>query len=382
MGTMEEKQKCYSCDEVYDKIFMSKCFAGRFPHLQQGHFLVELVIDSEQEENILTSVSNLKYRIGQSFSIPHQQILLNGVRRGSLMVSFQIPQDYITSFMFSSLHANLITSLKKERVHFIKFGDHEMFLSQWNILQDQDLKFGKTILSKEQNKVLSVKLNGEKCMALKYTVKTGDQYTRMGYVKYLENCLNFCHKNMVAVRGLYYPRRSSDLQYPLLITEKYKSLKKVISKVRVNEVDQVSFLLDIANCINSFKCTSPSINIKVDPTTIFTSKEKGQLQAKYCPLFGYSFTVNDISSLYHQQTLSLSLEDLGWMADVTKYLHFGRETRKKNLPDDHLMKKMLEQKWLSENDHFRPPNFKVLCEDLQQLLGKKNSYLNHQKTIF
>ena len=42
----------------------------------------------------------------------------------------------------------------------------------------------------------------------------------------------------------------------------------------------------------------------------------------------------------------------------------------RELPKDHIMKKLLEQKWLSGEDRFRPQSYRALCEDLEDFYGK------------
>ena len=59
------------------------------------------------------------------------------------------------------------------------------------------------------------------------------------------------------------------------------------------------------------------------------------------------------------------------MSDMVKFIHFkGSVTKQAELPESHILKEMFDQKWLSKNDQFRPLNFKILCEEIQHLLGK------------
>lgn len=365
IGSKEEKEMSDNMERSYDRYFLGSCFPRPQPADYSGDcFLAEFKIATDKKESILRYVQDFKQQIERCFSIPPGKMLLSYTGQGSLVIAFQIPLAYIYSLVFTPLHANMVTSLKDENICFLKFEEHVMWLERWNVFQDKDVKFGKTIFRGKCNRIRKGKLKGVPCMTLEYSNKANDLSSEVGFVKYLENCLNYCHKNLATVKGVYYPKRKSML-YPVLIAEKCKSLKKMVAKIQVKEVDQVSFLLDIASYISNFESGDESVSIKIDPSTVFTSEQSGHLVPKMYPLYSHSFIVRESLN----KPLSLSVEDLMWMESITKYLHFG-QVSSKQLPEHHLMKKMFEQKWLSDDDRFRPANFKVLCDDLQQLLGK------------
>jgi hypothetical protein len=185
----------------------------------------------------------------------------------------------------------------------------------------------------------------------------------MGFMKYLETSLSSYHRSMATIKGMYYPQDES--RFPVLIAEKCKSLKKVVMSTKMEQVDQVSFLLDIANYISTIENCDQSIHIKIDPSTLFACDDgNGQLVAKVYPLFEHSYIIQQEK----RARLSIPVEDLIWMNEVTKHLQFGYDSSEP-LPEDHLMKKMFDQKWLSNDDRIRPANLKILSDDLQNLLG-------------
>jgi hypothetical protein len=300
----------------------------------------------------------LHKKVGTIMNVPPAKIFIYRIEKGCVVVTFLIPLAYLEDLVLAPLHAGTIISLKIEHINYMKFGEHELCLDRWNIINEENIKHGEVILKGDNNILREVELDGVPYVALEYLAQMDNLASGMGFMKYLENSLNYDHKNMAIMKGLYYPRDN----YPTLIAEKCEPLKKVVMRTEVKEVDQVSFLLDIASYIRSIENCDQSIHIKIDPSTVFACGDgNDQLVAKVYPLFQYSFIV-------HQENGTPSI-DLTWMSEITKYLHFGNDSSK-SLPDKHLMKKMLDQRWLSDDDRLRPANFKVLCDDLQTLLGK------------
>ena len=199
----------------------------------------------------------------------------------------------------------------------------------------------------------------QEVMALEYS----SSEIEVGFVKHLESLLtNNRNPYMPAIKGLYYPKKA---QYPWLIFEKYELMESQITQ-RLEEVNQLSILFDIASCIKNWKAVNKLAKISVAQNTIFIGKEGDTWTAKVCPLYGYNYKM-DYSQGEPSQNLavSLPLKELSWMRDITKFLN-----KDHNLSEDHLFKKMLDKKWLSKEDRFRPSSYKTLCEDLQNLLGK------------
>ena len=97
------------------------------------------------------------------------------------------------------------------------------------------------------------------------------------------------------------------------------------------------------------------------------AKKNGVLQPKLCPLYGYTYIPDDSQELLESsQVTSLPLEDLLWMRNIAEIL----DCNDHKLSEEHLLKRLFDQRWLSEENCFRPASFKVLCEELQNLLGK------------
>jgi hypothetical protein len=300
----------------------------------------------------------LHKKVATIMNVPPAKIFIYKIGKGSVVVTFLIPQAYLEDLVLAPLYAGTIISLKSEHINNMKFGEHELCLDRWNIIKEENVKHGEVILRGDNNILREVEIDGVPYIALEYLARMDNLASRMGFMKYLENSLNYDHKNMAEMKGLCYPRDN----YPTLIAEKCEPLKMVVMRTEVKEVDQVSFLLDIASYIRSVENCDQSIHIKIDPSTVFACGDgNDQLVAKVYPLFQYSFIV-------HQENSTPSI-DLTWMDEITRYLHFGNDSSK-SLPGEHLIKKMLVQRWLSEDDRLRPANFKVLCDDLQTLLGK------------
>ena len=91
-------------------------------------------------------------------------------------------------------------------------------------------------------------------------------------------------------------------------------------------------------------------------------------------MYGLSF-IRRIGRLSDQENASIPLVELQWMRDVVKFIHFkGSITEKVDLPENHVLKEMFDQKWLSVNDQFRPLSYKILCDEIENLLGKRPDY--------
>lgn len=357
----EYVKKCDNFERRFDRYILHVVYAYHAqmsPDIKDGNSLIEFILDLDKEDYNLAHVRKFIRQISKDFSIPHESMVIKYSGEGTQVISMQIPKNYMISLVFAPFFSNKITALKYERVQFLMINkEHKMFLAKWNILDSEAVSFGETIFCNGRNKIVSVKINDDVCIGLEYSDASDESVQDEGYIKFLESILNHNRKNIPAIKGLYYS--NSNLQYPLLIMEKCEFVK---FRFPESEAMQASFLLDIVNCIIEFESPDQTISIKVHSDVVAIC----QLKAKVCPLYGYSFTVDHESS--DRQSKQLPLDDLRWMADITKYLQFGNCTQE--LPEGHVMKKLLAQKWLSGEDCFRPRSFKELCEDLQDLHGK------------
>lgn len=306
-------------------------------------------------------LSCLMDQIGVLFAVPREHVFL--CKDALSIISLRFPRETIHRFEFAPLDYSQITALKQSAIQTLKFNDHQISLENWNILED--VKICGSIDSNGQSIVKKAFYLNQVCMAFQYSSSEKE----VGFVKYLENLLNSNYNpHMPAIKGLCYPKQvyGQELQYPLLIFEKYELMQTQITQ-HVKEVDQLSFLLDIASCLQNWKKTSQSVKLSVHLNTIFVCRDGDTWRAKVCPLYGHNCESDHSQvELPFNLAMPLSLDELSWMRDVVQFLNF----KGKKLSEDHLLKNMFDQKWLSKEDRFRPSSYKKLCEDLQNLLGK------------
>ena len=93
---------------------------------------------------------------------------------------------------------------------------------------------------------------------------------------------------------------------------------------------------------------------------MYICRKENRLEAKLCPLYGYTVLFN--------QAENTSVENLHWMSVITEYLQFGKDGHK--LPESHVLNKWLYQKWLSNKNCVGQQEYKELHEDLSDLHGK------------
>jgi hypothetical protein len=328
---------------------------------------VNFIFDRGQEGCSLNCIEEFKKIVCSKFFIPPDSVYLAYEGAKYEFVSIQVPSKYSQNFMLAPLYIDRIVALKNQRVEFMACNERRFFFMKWNM--DGDVLLGDVIYSVGQNQIMSAHLKGEKSIALKYCgVSLGD-----GYVQYLESILNDYHEDIPAVKGLYYSKN----EYPIIVMENSVPLEKSVLHLPLNEVNQVSFLLDIVNCIVVFGKTNPCIDIKVYSDVVFVYDKGVKLKAQLCPLYGYSFILDHRRC--DNQSLLLVPGDLQWMENITKYLQFGNYTDK--LPEDHLMKKLLEQKWLSVDVNIRPRSFEALREELHDLHGKFLKYTKNSNGV-
>lgn len=354
VGRDEQRKQC----DFFERRFDSYVLNLVREHRAQANLssstntVVEFIFDRGQEAYSLKEFEKL---ICSKFFIPPDSVYFT---YGYEFVSIQIPNEFSQNFILAPYYFSRIVALKNQKVEFLTCKERSFFLMKWNIYMDGDILLGDVINSIGENQIIRVLLRGKESIALSFCgISLGD-----GYVQYLESLLNNYHENIPAVKGLYYSKN----KYPLLIMEDCVSFEKGVTQFPVDEVNQVSFLLDIVNCIVEFMRSNQNIVIKVHSDVVYVHDNGVKLEAKLCPLYGYSFILDH--RMCDDQSVSLVPDDLQWMENITKYLQFGNYTDK--LPENHLMKKLLEQKWLSDDENIRPCSFGTLHEELHDLHGK------------
>ena len=360
VGSDGDRERCDNYEIIYNKYVLNVAYKHQTQEVKNDHFLAIYVLDRENYYDL----TQFTHKLASHFTIPASQLQVTS--HELQLVSMQIPDEYISKLTLAPLYAYRCSALKTQGVQFLMFKKHKFYLSKWSIFEDVNFTFGHTIFNNEHGKIVSVNLHGDAYMAIE-CLRSSDATSLHDeeFVKYLQCILNHYHNQLPDVKGLFYAKKSSQIQYPLLITEKYEPLKNVSAYAPIHLDDQISILLDVVKCIVHFKSIneSESISIKVEPSVLFFHKKK-RLVAKLFPLHGFNFTF-DIQG----KSDTLPLQDLQWMMDITKYLHYSGECADKELPESHLLKKPLEQQWLSIEDRHRPSSFEKLREDLQDFQG-------------
>lgn len=357
VGNDADQEKCNVFENSYDSYILNVAYRHCPKIVEDG---VTFVLDGVQD------VKQFIYEIINNFSIPPKQIKVTKLHHVNV-VTMQSSEDCTSNMTLVPLYADKIALLKSKRIQLLMFKNHEFILTKWNVFRYTDFIFGENIFLNEIGKIITVHYQAHRYFAIEVFRKIGSTSAEdEEFIEYIKCILNYYHANLPDVKGLIYPQEHLKLQYPLLLTEGYEPLCNIASYVPVEEKYQVSFLLDIVKCIARFKHINNSINIKVNSGVLFFRKRGRNFEPKLFPLYGFSFTFN--RSHVQEQ---LPLEDLAWMMDVTKYLCFGANS-KDVLPENHLLKKLLEQQWLSIEDHYRPSSFNQLSEDLQDLQSMHN----------
>ena len=318
-------------------------------HVDEGCFLVEFIVDQGQHRCL---GSEFKRQLVEHFSIPQESIDVKlsavGGPVGGQVYLIQLPEKHSSSFILAPFYGSRIHALKNFGVQFVRYKEHEVFLSKWNLYSKQEITLGKTLFEEGHNKVISVNVRGSTCMAVQYTEESSvsAEVFDEGYIQYLKSVLNHYYKNIPAVKGLCYLQGDSK-HYPLLIIEDCKLDPRL--EFPFEEIYQVSFLLDLVNCIIEFKAASELITLKIYANAVYICRRENKLEAKLCPLYGYTFLLDH-----------LSVENLHWMSVITEYLQFGKDDQKSNVL----------KKWLTKEDGVGQLEYKELHEDLCDLQGR------------
>ena len=331
-----------------------------------GHNKVMFVLDTGHTFRLIDAY-DFKVSVCKILPMsPHKMILVR-FRPGSITIIALIPRKYAHALTSVPLCRDKVLTLKKWDTLRIGLNEQQSIsLDHLRLLDDVNFDKG-AIVESESISVLPVDVNGTKCMALEYTACYSDQHSAdTGYVDYMERFLSGKHCNLPALEGVYYHPESDDSNrhYPVVVVESLKSLKDVLIE---NEVDQISVLSDVVSSVASFG--SDHVKCKVLPDSVFVKDSSCDIQARFCPLYGYSYVSAQSQALVRHKRVPLG--ELLWMDELVRFVHFkGNVPCKSELPEKHVLKKMFEQRWLSKEARFRPENLQVLSEELHQLLGK------------
>ena len=206
----------------------------------------------------------------------------------------------------------------------------------------------------------------------KETDPTKQDEEKERYRSFLDEVTKLKHPNIVQVLGV---DRTHD--FPVLVIEKLEPLTHycVSDNPAIPEVNQLSFLIDIANAILSFQ--DPCLKrVKISPNTIFVQLQGSDIQAKLCPMFVFS---------YHQQSKQkkqCSVEDLEWLNKICKLLHFrGNFSHLPDLPISHILKQMIEHKW-SKKESLHSKNITDIKDELEKLHSRFLNITDYNSALF
>ena len=340
-----------------------------------NHFSIVFIINKNQDQYRISDLFSFRLHLSEYIRIDDTKILLAGFEGGSVIVHVQIPDSFLKMLLCQPLYLKKIEAFKDTSVRSYSFKDHEVILKHWNTLTNVSLPPIESFPAHEkQGKIIkSAHHQGEECMALVYP----NQYSEeseidVEYIKYLEALIRD-HKEVPSIKGLYYPPEEEGLQkYPVVITEKLKFLEEITFPTNYDESDidllQISLLLNIASGAKRFEKLNHKVKVSTDH--ILIQEDDGEYKAKFIPVYGDSFT-NEIPSDQYSISESLPHDDLLWMKEVILHiLSHGGNTSHVEIPGQHILKNVIEQKWLSKDTQFRPHTHSDLADELQHLLGK------------
>ena len=332
-----------------------------------GHYKAMFVLGKAPSSFQFADADEYKLCVCEMIGMSYHEFIVVRFIRSSIAIVALIPRKYFHSLTNIPLYLDKVLTLKKWNTLRIGLNKQEIIsLSNLNLLDDVKFDEG-SIVEGENVSVLPVDVSGTKCMALEYTAcYHNEDSADRGYVEYMERFLSGKHSNLPALKGVYYHPESKDTDrhYPVIVVERLKSLRDICIE---KEVDQVSVLSDVVSSVTSFG--SDHVKCKVVPDAIFVRDSSSDIQARFCPLYGHSYVSNQSQALVPHTPIPLG--ELLWMDELVKFIHFkGNVPDKSELPENHVLKKMLEQRWLCKEGRFRPQNLEKLSEELHQLVGK------------
>ena len=136
-------------------------------------------------------------------------------------------------------------SLQSWNTRCIKFETQEpVQLDSLNVLNSVNFS-DETILDRNKVKMVQVELEGAQYIALEYTESFCDEFSAdTGYIDYMNSLLNKKHRNVPAVKGVYYRSNPEEekRQFPSIVIENLKPLKDAVVEEEMSQVNQVSLL--------------------------------------------------------------------------------------------------------------------------------------------
>lgn len=340
-----------------------------------GHDSIMFVLENTYE---LKDVYVFKKKLCNLLKIEPHEFFLIKIGPGSIAVSFQVPTEYLNFFSTIPLYFERASSLIEWHTKSYRLKEEVVNLGKWRIIIDS-LDFSTTSLIKAANFEVVPALGESNLFSLKYTKSFSDESTAdVDYIKYLDIFLSGQYKDCLpAVRGVYYNSISDKkCDYPSIVIENFKPLNTIVfSEQKFSELTEISVLSDLTHSIACFE-QDKKLSVSVSLESVFVGKSidpDTDISARFCPLYGHSFCVTHTDS--NDQLLPslpgpLPLERLQWMIEILKFIHFqGSVAEITELPHDHILKRIFEQKWICLEDRFRPKDFKSLQEQLLQLLG-------------
>ena len=361
-GTEEDKKGM----EIYEEAFFDYAKKRTFqcdPELLgqeiTGYKIVMFVLDKDHEYKLMDAYE-FKAIISKWLNC-EVHLLKGGL--GSIVIFIQVPPKCIHALEVAPLYHHRVLRLKSWGIQFYGLdGFPEIInLNNLRVVEASEVQFNDddSIMTIGKTKIISALWEKMECMAFEYMASLPDESEAdTGYVSYLQSLVSGKLKNLPAIKGVLY--RYSN-KYPVIIFEKMKRLQDILSE-KVSHVNQVSVLADLVECISSFQ----NYEVKIFMDSIFVRDDILEIEAKFCPLYGYSFTAVNLDS--HDGPIPCN--ELKWMDELVKSLEFqGSVSYGTELPHDHILKKLFTQKWLAKDDRFRPGDYKELLSELQHVLG-------------
>ena len=345
------------------------------PSVLTNHFSTIFIISANQDDYKISDLFRFRLHLSKYIEIDETKILLAGVKGGSVIVHILIPDLFFKMLLYQPLYPKKLEAFKDTSVKSYYFKDHEVVLKHWNTLTNVLLPpIESSPAHEKQGKIIkSAHHQGEECMALVYPNQFSEESEiDVKYIKYLEALIRD-HKEVPSIKGLYYPPEEEGLQkYPVVITEKLKFLEEITFPTNYDESDidllQISLLLNIASGAKRFEKLNHKVKVSTD--YILIQEDDAEYRAKFIPVYGHSFT-DEVPSNQYSISESLPQDDLLWMKKVILHiLSHGGNTSHIEIPGQHILKNVIEQKWLSKDTQFRPHTYSELADELQHLLGK------------
>lgn len=372
-GTEEDLKAAQRYTESFEEYVKQRVFVNEDPKTGalSEYDEVMFVIDRDHKD---FDVYEFRLHLSEMLEIDYIKIIVRKVKRGCITIVLLMPTKCIYALSTAPLYWDRVLTLKDWNTRSISFPTRDpIYLDHFNLLNEVTFIDSAAILKLKTVQVLPVDVDGEEYMAIQYL---NDNFSaEVGYIEYIESFIYENFSNLPSVKGIYYPNLvEGSKQYPMIIVERLTALRDVFNQDTLSEVDQVSILIDLAVSVESFLNKAKEYDILVCPDAVFIRGTSHDVMARFCPLYSHSFAVKhtDFCAKKVHNMATVPLSDLEWMSDIVKFIHFEGRTTEQKLPEKHILKKIFDQKWLSNDKQFRPENFKVLLQEMQNLLGKNS----------